>query len=340
MDGHRVPGWVWRQHLAVRAALEDAGFGTKARNQNQPRGSRQWPGPLGDQPFPELLPKNLSQEELVDAMRAAVVDQKGPLVTLNKPQGLPVTGKPGELTLLSVLPELSQSLGLGERELQVVQASGKETSGLVLLSSCPQTTSRLQKFFIHARRAQRLTATYCAITNGIPATSEGKIQTALKVEHIDGVNLSVPVKAPSRKDILEGVKKTLSHFRVLATGSGCTLVQLQPLTVFSSQLQVHMVLQLCPVLGDHTYSACMGTVLGQQFLLPSESTKRKTQVLDEALLRHLHLTPSQAAQLPVHLHLHWLLLPGTRARDPPIELLAPLPPYFSRTLWCLGLRLQ
>lgn len=34
-------------------------------------------------------------------------------------------GKPGELTLVSVLPELSQCLGLGERELQVVRASGK-----------------------------------------------------------------------------------------------------------------------------------------------------------------------------------------------------------------------
>ena len=40
----------------------------------------------------------------------------------------------------------------------------------------------------------------------------------------------VPVKSPSRKDILEGVKRTLSHFRVVATGSGCALVQLQPLT--------------------------------------------------------------------------------------------------------------
>lgn len=38
------------------------------------------------------------------------------------------------------------------------------------------------------------------------------------------------MKSPSRKDILEGVKRTLSHFRVMATGSGCALVQLQPLT--------------------------------------------------------------------------------------------------------------
>jgi hypothetical protein len=49
------------------------------------------------------------------------------------------------------------------------------------------------------------------------------------------------------------------------------------------------------------------------------------------------LTPSQAAELPLHLHLHCLLLPGTRPRDAPTQLLAPLPPYFSRTLQCLGL---
>lgn len=36
--------------------------------------------------------------------------------------------------------------------------------------------------------------------------------------------------SPSRKDILEGVKRTLSHFHVMATGCGCALVQLQPLT--------------------------------------------------------------------------------------------------------------
>ncbi|XP_006758313.1 PREDICTED: RNA pseudouridylate synthase domain-containing protein 3 isoform X1 [Myotis davidii] len=341
MGGYRVLGQVWGgwwRGPGVSSARKVAGFGTEARHQLQPRGSSKRSGSLGNQSFPGLLqPENLSREELVDVLRASVVDQKGPLVTLNKPQGLPVTGKPGELTLFSVLPELSQSLGLGEQELQVVRASGKEASGLVLLSSCPQTASRLQKFFACSRRAQRPTATYWAVTDGIPATSEGKIQAALKVEYVDGVGSVVPVKSPSRKDILEGVKRTLSHFRVVATGPGCALVQLQPVTVFPSQLQVHMVLQLCPVLGDHRYSARVGTVLGQRFLLPADSTKPQKQVLDEALLRRLHLTPAQAAQMPLHLHLHCLHLPGSRPRDAPIELLAPLPSYFSRTLQCLGL---
>ncbi|KAM5315453.1 mitochondrial mRNA pseudouridine synthase RPUSD3 isoform 3-T4 [Glossophaga mutica] len=193
MGGHRVLGHLWggwwRGH-GVSAACQVGGFCTEARHQLHPRGSSNRSRSLGNQPFPGLLqPENLSREELIAVLRASVVDQKGPLVTLNKPQGLPVTGKPGELTLLSVLPELSQSLGLGEQEFQVVQASGKETSGLVLLSSCPQTASRLQKFFAHSRRAQRPTATYWAVTDGIPATSEGKVQAALKLDHVDGVDL-------------------------------------------------------------------------------------------------------------------------------------------------------
>ncbi|MBV95315.1 RNA pseudouridylate synthase domain-containing protein 3, partial [Eschrichtius robustus] len=298
MGGCRVLGRVWggwRRGPGVRAAPTASSFGTEARHQQQRRGSSKRSGPLDDQPFSGLLrPENLSREELVDVLRAAVVDQKGE----------------------------------------------RETSGLVLLSSCPQTASRLQKFFTHSQRARRPTVTYCAVTDGIPATSEGTIQAALKLEHIDGVNLVVPVKSPSRKDILEGVKRTLSYFRVVATGSGCALVQLQPLTAFPSQLQAHMALQLCPLLGDHTHSARVATVLGQRFLLPAESTRPQRQVLDEALLSRLHLTPSQAAQLPLHLHLHCLYLPGTRPRDPPIKLLAPLPSYFSRTLHCLGLHYQ
>ncbi|XP_040851093.1 mitochondrial mRNA pseudouridine synthase RPUSD3 isoform X1 [Ochotona curzoniae] len=331
----------WRRGIGLRTETRDAGFGSEARHQPHPQGPYWASGPLGEQPFPGLQwSEGLSREELVDVLREAVVDQRGPLVALNKPQGLPVTGKPGELTLVSVLPELSQCLALGASTLQVVQAPGKEASGLVLLSSCPQTAGFLYKFFTQARRTQRPTATYWAVTHGVPATREGKIQTALRLQEIDGVRLVIPVKSPTRKDILANVKRTLSYFYVVATGSGCALVQLQPLTGFPRQLQVHMTLQLCPVLGDHIHSARVGTVLGQRFLLPAETTKPRRQVLDAALLQRLRLTPSQAAQLPLHLHLHRLLLPGTGPKDAPIQLVAPLPTYFSRTLQRLGLRHQ
>lgn len=53
----------------------------------------------------------------------------------------------------------------------------------------------------------------------------------MKLVHSWGLTPQVvPVKSPSRKDILEGVKRTLSYFRVVATGFGCALVELRPLT--------------------------------------------------------------------------------------------------------------
>lgn len=52
--------------------------------------------------------------------------------------------------------------------------------------------------------------------------------------------------------------------------------------MFPSQLQVHMALQLCPVLGDNTYAAQVGTVLGQRFLWPATTTKPQRQVGPQA----------------------------------------------------------
>ncbi|XP_020836644.1 mitochondrial mRNA pseudouridine synthase RPUSD3 isoform X1 [Phascolarctos cinereus] len=288
--------------------------------------------------FPGMLqPEKLNHEELAEMMKTAVLYHNGPLVALNKPPGLAVTGKPEELTLLSVLPEIGQHLGLSQ-ELHVVRAPGRESSGLVLLSSCPQITKTFQNFFIHSRRAQKPTVTYWAVTVGIPATSKGKIQVALKLDQVRGIDLVVPVKAPSRQTLKEGVKETLTHFFVQDSTSGCALVKLQPLTAFPSQLLVHMMLQLCPVLGDHVYSARVGSVLGENFLLPVETTVPQTQVLSELLLYRLQITAKETALLPLHLHLHQILLPETSVA--PRVLIAPLPPFFSQTLWNLGLQMS
>lgn len=152
------------------------------------------------------------------------------------------------------------------------------------------------------------------------------MQAALKLKHVDGVGFVVPVKSPSRKDMLVGFKENPKPFPCGGHGLWLFLVQLQPLTVFPSQLQVHMVLQLYPILRDHRYSARVGTVLDQHFLLPTESTKpqRPPQTLP----------PNTFPDCPdpLYLHLHYLHLPGTRPKDAPIEFLAPFLSYFSKTL--------
>ncbi|XP_016279968.2 mitochondrial mRNA pseudouridine synthase RPUSD3 isoform X3 [Monodelphis domestica] len=278
--------------------------------------------------FPGMLQlETLSHKELTEVMKTAVLYHNGPLVALNKPPGLAVTGKPGELTLLSVLPEIGQHLGLSQ-ELHIVRAPGKESSGLVLLSSCPRITKTFQNFFIQSRRVQKPTVTYWAVTVGVPATPKGEIQVALKLDQVRGADLTLK----------EGVKKTLTRFFVEDSTPDCALVKLQPITAFPNQLLVHMVLQLCPVLGDHLYSARVGSVLGESFLLPVETSVPQTQVLSELLLHRLHITPKEMALLPLHLHLHQILLPQTSMA--PTMLIAPLPPFFSQTLWNLGLQMS
>ncbi|XP_044520959.1 mitochondrial mRNA pseudouridine synthase RPUSD3 [Gracilinanus agilis] len=317
------PGKIWTQEEEYQIFLQK---------------SKKMEGGPHNMLFPGTLQlETLSHKELTEVMKTAVLYHNGPLVALNKPPGLAVTGKPGELTLLSILPEIGQHLGLSQ-ELHIVRAPGKESSGLVLLSSCPRITKIFQNFFIQSRRVQKPTVTYWAVTVGVPATPKGEIQVALKLDQVRGADLVVPVKTPSRQILKEGVKKTLTHFFVEDSTSDCALVKLQPITAFPSQLLVHMVLQLCPVLGDHVYSARVGSVLGESLLLPVETSMPQTQVLSELLLHRLHITPKEMALLPLHLHLHQILLPQTSMA--PTVLIAPLPPFFSQTLWNLGLQMS
>ncbi|XP_034633330.1 mitochondrial mRNA pseudouridine synthase RPUSD3 [Trachemys scripta elegans] len=271
-----------------------------------------------------------SRQEALGLLEAAVVYRAGPLVAVSKPPGLAVTGSPGQLSLVSLLPDLSQRLSLPP-ELHVVKAAGKDSSGLVLLSSCHGTTQQLHAFFTQLRRAGRPPATYRAVTAGVPAAMEGEIRTGLKLEQVGDLQLVVPVAAPSRRSVeRKEVKQTLTRYKVLGAAPGCGLVQLQPMTAFPGQLLVHLTLLLCPALGDHVYSARVGTVLGEPFLLPAGSALPHTQVLGEQLLCKLRLTQQLLHRLPLHLHLHQLLLPTAILTAPP-------PPFFLQTLRLLGL---
>ncbi|XP_029457020.1 mitochondrial mRNA pseudouridine synthase RPUSD3 [Rhinatrema bivittatum] len=286
-----------------------------------------------------VVVEKLRREDLVELLVKNVVYKKGALVAINKPQGLSITGRQDELTLLTLLPDLCQHLGFSE-QLHVVKAAIKESSGLVLLSSCHFITKRIEEFFIQCRRRKKPVATYCAVTVGSPDPSEGDIFTGLKLQHIGGLQLVVPVNNPSRGSLeRKEVKKTLTHYRVLNANQGCALVQFQPMTAFQNQIIVHATLKLCPVLGDHLYSARVGKVLGEPIFLPVETVQPRTQVLEDRMLQKMHFTQQQMHRMPLHLHLHELLIPVDSLKDT-VTLTAPLPSYFLQTLSLLGLTVK
>ncbi|NXT71265.1 RUSD3 synthase, partial [Chaetops frenatus] len=233
----------------------------------------------------------------------------GVLLALSKPPGLPILGRPGDLSLGALLPALRRRLGLAA-ELHVVKAPAREYSGLVLLSSCYHTTKKLQQFFTNARWRGQYPATYRAVTVGVPAEVEGEIRTGLCWQQQGDRAVVVPVLAPGRRSLArKDVKNTLTRYQVLGAMGGCALLQLQPRTAFPEQLQVHLTLLLCPALGDHEHSSHVGRVLGVPFFLTPETTPARTQVLDEELLSRLGISPRQLHHLPLHIHLQELVLP-------------------------------
>ncbi|XP_072136991.1 mitochondrial mRNA pseudouridine synthase RPUSD3-like isoform X2 [Mobula birostris] len=279
----------------------------------------------------------MTRQELVELIATSVVYQENPLIGINKPAGFSITG--GDLCLTSLLPDLQQRLQLSE-ELHIVKASHRDYSGLVLLSTCHQTTKLIEDAFIQARRKKEPLVTYCAVTVGVPEPEEGEINIALKQQYIGKQKLVVPVFHPTHGNFQrKEAKKAVTQYKVLDAAAGCALVQLQPLTTFESLLEVHLSLKLCTVLGDRVYSARLGKVLGVPFCLPVESAIPQTQVLDEFVLRKLHLNQKQMWKIPIHLHLQRLTIPALKAKSETV-ITAPPMAYFSRTLQLLGLTMN
>lgn len=281
----------------------------------------------------------LSKELLCELLAQNVLYMEGPLVAINKPQGLPITGNPEELSVVSILPELQQIWQ--KSDLHVVKAAPKESSGLVLLSSCHVLTKEFENFYSECRKAKRPISTFCAITLGTPIPATGEIKVALKVENISGINLVVPVMRPSKGSLeRREAKRTETWYKVLHSVAGCSLLQLQPMSVYREQLLVHCTLKFCPILGDHTYSARVSKVLGENIYVPVDLATPSTQRIEEKILRKMHFTEQQVHQIPLHLHLKQLLMPDSPSRRYPTHLTAPPPPFFQRTMELMRLKMK
>lgn len=272
---------------------------------------------------------------LAKHLHRSVLYQDKDVVIINKPYGVPVREDSGITSISSVLPVLSKMMdGMKiSSDSQLLPCLGleKETSGALLLARREEVVEHILNLY----RNNQVQRKYWVITVGAPVPSEGVIDIPLVERAVTGSQPHYKMAlSPLFKmnDAGDGVTKVranrhahpaVTKYRVIDSSSGCSLVELQPLTRVKHQMRVHMAYTLsCPVLGDHKYS---------------HWSKLAPQILPEHVLGKLGLEQSKIRYLPLHLFARQLTLPGIHQGE--INVSCPLPKYFTQTLNRLQLTL-
>ncbi|XP_029906584.1 pseudouridylate synthase RPUSD4, mitochondrial [Myripristis murdjan] len=267
-----------------------------------------------------------------------VLFQDRDVVVVNKPYGVPLHGGSGDgsgvTSISSVLPVLAKMMNGMKSGSQLFPCLRleKETTGTLLLARSEEVAEHI----LNLHRNNQVQSKYWVVTVGVPVPSEGVIDIPLIEREVTGPqpHFKMALSPLYRlKESGDGMTRVRAHrqahgavtkYRVLDSSSGCSLVELQPLTRVKHQMRVHMALGLaCPILGDHKYS---------------HWSKLAPQNLPERVLGKLGLEQTKVRYLPLHLHARQLTLPEN-SRQPDISVSCPLPKYFTSTLRRLHLAL-
>ncbi|XP_041347380.1 uncharacterized protein LOC121367341 [Gigantopelta aegis] len=266
---------------------------------------RRYAGPVDSKGFRILKNQvpdfgNTPSVMIANELKKSIIYNKGDVIAIYKPYGLPSHGGPGvRVSVGQLLPQLCDMLSGKENinMLHLVHRLDKETTGVMLLAKTPEMAWRLKNAF----RKQEVMKMYWVIVKGIPKPSEGIIDIPMSEGKVEGIHRMV-----LRPDYTEYTKLTekkrsiksyraITRYRVLESASDAALVECQPHTGVKHQIRVHLAYGLnTPILGDHKYSHF--TKLAPQRLFPD-------------MLQQLGIRQSKVRHVPMHLHAKSIVIP-------------------------------
>ena len=164
------------------------------------------------------------------------------VLVVSKPPGLvthPARGHEGG-TLVNALLGLGVPLaGMGSTRPGIVHRLDKDTSGLLLIAKDDEA----QAFLVEALRRREVERHYLALVRGAPPAASGTIEAPVG-RH--------PVRR-RRMAVVSGGRPSVTHYSVLGSGDGVSLLEARLETGRTHQIRVHLSHLGVPVLGDRTY---------------------------------------------------------------------------------------
>jgi len=176
------------------------------------------------------------------------------VLVINKPAGMTVHAGAGAIsgTLVNALLGRGQSLSQGGDALRpgIVHRLDKETSGAILIAKNDAAHAKLGEAF----RQRAVKKTYIALVQGPLAEKSGRIDLPIGRDPIHRTRMAV-VKKSWHGAAITNARPARTDWRVLATLSNTTLVEVQLHTGRTHQIRVHFSALKHPVVGDTLYGA-------------------------------------------------------------------------------------
>ena len=164
------------------------------------------------------------------------------VLVVSKPPGLVThpSGGHDTGTLVNALLGLGVSLAAGDTDRPgIVHRLDKDTSGLLLVARDDEAHAVL----VEAMKRREIDAFYIAMVKGIPSAASGTIEAPIGRHPV----------ARRRMSVTAGGRPAVTHYRVLGSAEGASLLDVALETGRTHQIRVHLAHIGHPVLGDGTY---------------------------------------------------------------------------------------
>lgn len=183
-----------------------------------------------------------------ESMALEILYEDDDMLVLNKPRGLVVHPAPGHPnhTLVNALLYHCQRLSSvgGNVRPGLVHRLDKDTSGVIAIAKNDAAHLSLAQQIKHRTVEKR----YLAIVYGTPSLRQGTIAAPIGRHPVDRKKMAVVPVARRGKD-------AVTHYSVLRSFVGFSLLRVDPLTGRTHQIRVHLSHAEHPILGDPLYGS-------------------------------------------------------------------------------------